>query len=326
MLLPNLTRNPLQLCLCLTVLAAFPLLAKDKAVSLSTLKNIQSDVQAVLEVSSPSVISIECGSGTASGVIVSPSGLVLTAAHVVVEPGNKFNVTLHDGRTVEGTSLGVDNSTDTGMLQLPAPAKAWPYAPINRETHKVQPGDWCFALGHPNGYDASRGPVLRVGRLVKVSSNMLQSDCVIMPGDSGGPLFNMDGEVIGIHSQIWQGREQNLHASMAPFLRSWDELKSGSTITIWQQGSGGWIGISTVVSETGSGLRVRGVAPDSPAEKAQLKEGDTIISVNNQPMHAPVDFSDMIRRRPAGELVVLRIKSTSGERTVEIKLGKRPES
>jgi serine protease Do len=150
---------------------------------------------------------------------------------------------------------------------------------LNREVRNLKLGDWCYALGHPGGWDAARGPVLRVGKIVKITSNMLQSDCVLMGGDSGGALFDLSGQLIGIHSRIWQGLDQNLHVSMAPFLRSWDAMKKGEVIKVWARGSGGWIGLSTL-AENGS-LQIQAVAPDSPALKAGLKVGDVILSLNN---------------------------------------------
>lgn len=307
--------------MALWFLAALPVTAKET--TLDDLLRVQSSVQENYDRVRQAVVAIECNGGTASGVIVSPTGLVLTAAHVVGEAKHKTKVILHDGKTVEATSLGLDTSTDAAMVQLPAPAKAWPYVSLSREVRDLALGQWCFAMGHPGGWDAARGPVMRIGRLVKIAPNMLQSDCVLMGGDSGGVLCNLDGEVIGIHSQIWKGRDQNLHVSMAPFLRSWDAMKKGETITTWEQGSGGWIGLSTRADV--GGLCIQAIAPDSPAQKAGLKEGDLILSVNNQKLPAPADFSDAIRNRRAGELVTLKVKTATGERIMEVKLAKRPE-
>jgi serine protease Do len=159
--------------------------------------------------------------------------------------------------------------------------------------------------------------------VVKISANTLQSDCVLMGGDSGGGLFNLNGEVIGIHSRIWTGRDQNLHVSLAPFLRSWDAMKKGESITLWEQGNGGWIGIYT--EGTDAGLTVRQVAPDSPAAKAGLKEGDLILQVNNKKMAVRTEFRDAIRARRAGELVTLKVKSGTVERLIEVKLGRQPQ-
>lgn len=305
---------------CLTSLAAPAAL---KGSTLEDLQRVQASVQEHYDRVRQALVTLECNGGTGSGIIISPAGLVLTAAHVVETTGRKTKVTLHDGKTVEGTALGLDTSADAAMIQLPAPARAWPYVSISRDVGELALGQWCFAMGNPGGWDASRGPVLRTGRLVKLAPNMLQSDCVLMGGDSGGVLCNLDGEVIGVHSQIWKGRDQNLHVSMAPFLRSWDALKKGETITTWAQGSGGWIGLSTQAAE--QALRIQAIADGSPAQKAGLKENDLILSVNNRKLTAPADFSDAIRSRRAGELVTLKVRTATGERIVEVKLAQRPQ-
>lgn len=290
--------------------------------SLEDLISVQEQVQASLKRAEMAIVAIECGGATATGVIVSPAGLVLTAAHVTGMPGRRIKITLHDGKSMEAKSLGLDTSTDAAMIQLPTPAKAWPYAPISRETRRLKVGEWCFALGHPGGRDAARGPVLRIGKLVKTTSNMLQSDCVLMGGDSGGGLFNLSGELIGIHSQIWRGRDQNLHVSMAPFLRSWEAMKKGETVKSWDLGNGAWIGLSTQGAD--EGLVVQAVAPESPAMKAGLKSGDVILQLDNEKLATPSEFSEAIRSRTVGEVVTLAIKMATGSRTMEVKLGKKP--
>ena len=309
----------LRFAICLIAGITLPV----RGITPDDLLRVQASVQENYDRVRMALVAIQCNGGTASGIIVSPAGLVLTAAHVVETAGHKTKITLHDGKTVEATALGLDTATDAAMIQLPAPARAWPYISISREVRDLTVGQWCFAMGHPGGWDAARGPVLRTGRLVKLAPNMLQSDCVLMGGDSGGVLCNLAGEVIGINSQIWQGRDQNLHVSMAPFLRSWDALKKGEKITTWAQGSGGWIGLSTEAAD--GALRILAIADGSPAQKAGLKENDVILSVNNVKLGAPTAFSDVIRVRRVGELVTLKVKTASGERIVEVKLGKRPE-
>src|SRR5262245_24818731 len=121
------------------------------------LLRVQASVQEHYDLVRQALVAIECNGGTASGIIVSPTGLVLTAAHVVEKPKQKAKIILYDGKTVPGTSLGVDISTDAAMIQLPEPAKAWPYISISREVRDLTLGQWCFAMGNPGGWDQARG-------------------------------------------------------------------------------------------------------------------------------------------------------------------------
>ena len=297
--------------------------------TLAELVDVQDQVQQSLRHVSPALVALETATGAASGVVVSPDGLILTAAHVVTEPdegprpGRRLKAILMDGTTVMATALGMDVATDAAMLQLDGNRQDWPFATLKR-SERPSPGDWCFALGHPGGHDDRRGEVLRIGKIVKVMPNGLQSDCVLMGGDSGGPLFSIDGELIGIHSQIWEGRDQNVHVSMVPYLRSWDAMKDGAIIREWGHGAGGWLGVITR-GGNGEDLQVGEVAADSPAARAGLRAGDTIVSVDGNRLQSQAEFSAAISSRPAGDAVVIVLRNRSGERIMTIRLGHRPK-
>lgn len=299
--------------------------------SLAELVRVQKEVQHLLPLVRPALVGLESGNGAASGIIVSADGLVLTAAHVATdldqEPkaGRKLKVFFSDGRMWTATALGVDVATDAGMARLDGKRQDWPFVALQPGGVEVKTGDWCVALGHPGGFDDLRGEVLRVGKVLKITANSLQSDCVLMGGDSGGPLFNLKGELIGIHSQIWEGRDQNVHVSLAPFLRSWDRMRNAEIIRVWGQGSGGWLGVNTREAEGAAGLAVQDVAPDSPAARAGLRSGDVLVSMDKQPLESRQAFSDNLRARPAGDSVVLLVKNRSGERIITVKLATRPE-
>lgn len=293
-------------------------------VDLATLLRIQDDVQKLLPRTRAALVAIQSGGGTASGVIISADGLLLTAAHVPGEPGKDMRVVLEDGSITTAKSLGLDKTTDAALARLKDRGKPWPYVNLSREVIKAQPGEWCFALGHPGGYDKSRGPVLRVGRIIKQTANSLHSDCVLMGGDSGGPLFNLSGDVIGIHSQIWEGRDQNVHVSMAPFLRSWEAMQKSQIIKVWGMGAGGYLGVATVMSDNVE-LEVADVIEGSPAQKAGVHAGDVIVSINDDAMTDQQQFTAVVRAKAAGDTINIRLRSKGKERVVPVKLSQRPQ-
>lgn len=290
---------------------------------LATLLRVQTDVQKLLPLVRPALVAIQAGGGTASGVIISPDGLLLTAAHVPGAPGKEMRVIFEDGSVTTAKSLGLDKTTDAALAQLKKRPKPWPYVKLSREVIKAQPGEWCFALGHPGGFDKARGPLLRVGKIIKQTANSLHTDCVLMGGDSGGPLFNFSGEVIGIHSQIWEGRDQNVHVSMAPFLRSWDAMQKSQVIKVWGVGAGGYLGVATVMNDDLE-LEVMDVLESSPAKKAGVLAGDVILSVNGEAMTDQQQFSATVRARAAGEVLKIGLRNDGKNRELSVKLAQKP--
>ena len=330
----------LRLLCLLAACAAFTpperaLAAAEAAVAdLGALQQVQKTVQQHLPRVRKALVVLRSGDGTASGVIVSPDGLILTAAHVTMKPGARISVVMPDGSIQKATALGLDEKTDAGLAQLSAPAKRkpWPHVTLERDVDQVRAGDWCFALGHPGGWDKARGPVLRVGRVLKQKANSLETDCVLMGGDSGGPLFDLKGRVIGIHSQILSERNQNVHVSMAPFLRSWDRMKANEVIQTWALGSGGYLGVAVMSPEapqtaapaSPKRVEVEEVLPDSPAARAGLRTGDWLLEVNRESLIDDSHFAAIVRKRAPGDLITVKIQRDGTERVVEVKLGQKP--
>ncbi len=190
--------------------------------SIAELKVIQRHVETLIERVSPAVVAVEIGNATGTGVIVSPDGLVLSAGHVAGAPGRRVVFRFPDGKVARGRTLGHDEEIDAGVMRI-SDRTSLPHVPLG-ELQSAQIGDWVLALGHPGGFDAKRSLVVRLGRLVRFGTITLQSDCTIAPGDSGGPLIDMQGRLIGIHTTISGAMSENFHVSITRFLSRWDAL------------------------------------------------------------------------------------------------------
>ncbi len=177
-------------------------------------------------------VAVMLDGGSGSGVIVSPDGLVITAAHVTSVPGKKMKVLLSDGRELPATSLGVDHETDGALLQINAPGP-FPHRPyVKTKTYKI--GDWVIATGHPGGPVVGRPSPVRLGRISEAGTKSGFSDAIttsatVISGDSGGPLYNLKGEVIGINSNISGSWKVNKHVPLPSIVDRWDALMKGES-------------------------------------------------------------------------------------------------
>ena len=189
--------------------------------SAADLEKIQTRLQTLLP-AAKRVTVVVLGDGSGSGVIVSRDGLVLTAGHVCGKAGTKLRVILSDGRVVGAESLGSVKTTDAGVVRLAS--GRYPFAAMAAADRSLALGTWCFALGYPGGWDRERGPVVRMGRLISRAKRALRSDCKLVGGDSGGPLFDLQGRVVAIHSWISRHPDQNFHVPIATYRQHWPEL------------------------------------------------------------------------------------------------------
>ncbi|HJN12109.1 MAG TPA: trypsin-like peptidase domain-containing protein [Pirellulaceae bacterium] len=177
----------------------------------------------------PCTVGIQVGQNVeGSGVVISESGYVLTAAHVIGRPGRNVMIRFPDGTRVPGRTLGIHTEADGGLVKITKEGK-WPFAPMVTHEDFPEPGDWCLSTGHPGGFQEDRTPPVRVGRIIDVDKDTLRSDCTITGGDSGGPLFDMQGRVIGIHSRISEESTGNLHGPVLAYVEAWEHLKAGET-------------------------------------------------------------------------------------------------
>lgn len=190
--------------------------------SLADLRGMEKHIKNLISRTSASVVGLDVGSSEGSGVVISPEGLVLTAGHVIRRPGRDVTITFPDGKTARGRTLGALDNPDCGLLRISDPGP-WPYTEI-AGPRQASPGDWVIALGHPGGFEAERPIVARFGRVVEVSNRAVRTECTIITGDSGGPLLDMHGRVLGIHSYISAGFDDNYHIPITKFIESWSKL------------------------------------------------------------------------------------------------------
>ena len=127
----------------------------------------------------PCTVGIQVGQNVeGSGVVISESGYVLTAAHVIGRPGRNVMIRFPDGTRVPGRTLGIHTEADGGLVKITKEGK-WPFAPMVTHEDFPEPGDWCLSTGHPGGFQEDRTPPVRVGRIIDVDKDTLRSDCKI---------------------------------------------------------------------------------------------------------------------------------------------------
>ena len=277
------------------------------------LLQIETQIATTLDRTKQAVVSIETSDGAGSGVIVSADGLVLTAAHVIGERGKKLTVTLHDGKKISALSLGGSVFSDAGMLRMDT-NKTFCFVSL-AEVKESKLGDWCYALGHPNGFNESRGQVLRVGRIIGKQDETMQTDCRLLGGDSGGPLFNLKGQVIGIHSRISQLPDENFHIPTETFLSNWDFFMNEEFLSDKKLADGGFLGVAS--SWTKDGLTILAIVPQSPAEKYGLQKGDLLISIDGIALDSREKLAIYVATKLPGDSVVIEFQRD--ERTMSVK-------
>jgi serine protease Do len=291
---------------------------KPSPASIADLQAIEQRVKGLVARVSPAVVAVEVGNGSGSGVVISADGLVLTAGHVCSEPGLDVRFTFPDGRTARGKTIGVGDESDTGLMRIEGQSSL-AFAPLG-DVEQARTGDWVLALGHPGGFDSKRSLVVRLGRVIRLAADALQTDCTISPGDSGGPLFDMQGRVIGIHSFISTSMTENFHVPITQFYASWDEMVKGVPDTAPKPAA--YFGADG--EDDDAGCRLSEVDRKGPAFKAGLRTGDVVLKVDGREIRLAASLRRWIAEAEPGESLQLEIKRGDKLISLNVKLAPEP--
>jgi serine protease Do len=275
--------------------------------SIEDLKVLERQVQAVAKKATPCVVGVSGG----SGVVVSKDGLILTVAHVGERANRRVTVTFPDGRRVRGRTLGNDHGVDAGMVQLDDKGP-WPYAEVGT-SDDLEPGQWCVTLGYPVSFDRGKPPVVRLGRILRNRSGMIFADCKIMGGDSGGPLFDLEGRVIGIGSRCDDDILLNIHVPIDSFRENWDRLVQGEDFDSLSP-KVAFLGVAP--GEDAKDDRIEMIVPGSAAEKAGIQRGDLIVKFGDKPIDRYDELPPLVHERKPGDKVAVVVRR--GEETVTL--------
>jgi S1-C subfamily serine protease len=279
----------------------------------------------------PAVVNLQAGkgrqAGNGSGILFTPDGFLLTNAHVVQDHA-QVRVRLGDGREIHGRVVGADPWTDLAVVHAPRQGKELPFADLG-DSLKLRVGQLVVAIGSPYGFESTvtAGVVSALGRTLRSMSghlvdNVIQTDAALNPGNSGGPLVDSRGHVIGINTAIFQPAQGicfaipiNMAKHILPQL-----MKHGKVVR-------GYLGLHARTIALGvyrtklfelpqnSAVQVQSVEPGSPAEQAGILEDDLIISLGEMAIATVDDLHKVLTQLPVdvpAPIVLIR-----GERRLE---------
>ena len=261
-----------------------------------------------------------------SGFLIRQDGYLITNEHVVAD-ADLIQVKLGDGRRFTGRLVGKDERVDLALVKIEA--TGLPVAPLG-DSNRLRVGEFVLALGHPFGLEqtVSFGIVSRKGMPLQVASpgfDFIQTDAAVNPGNSGGPLVNMAGEVVGINSMaarngtIGFAIPVNIVKGLLPQLASKGKVE-------W-----GWLGVG--IAEVGDedvpkyqlkeqrGVLIRNVVAGQPADKGGVKADDVILAVDGERIEGTRDLQRIISSTPVGRAVKLYVMRAGKEQELEVTVG-----
>ncbi|MDB4680058.1 MAG: S1C family serine protease [Planctomycetaceae bacterium] len=281
-------------------------LDKELPESIEDLRALEEQVQKHRESMMNATVAVVIGNSQGSGVVISKDGYILTAAHVIGRRGQAANVWFPDGTLARAETLGTDHESDAGILRIVEEGE-WPFCPMAAsDSYKV--GDWCIATGHPGGRREGRPPVIRIGRVNNVTPAMIRTDATLVGGDSGGPLFDFKGSVIGVNSRIGVSTSWNLHVPVGIYEKNWDSLSSPA----------GFLGVGGDPYNRNGPCIITSVSSDSPAVKAGVRVRDIIKKFDDKPIKNFRELVDVVSQYAPNKAI--KVEIVRNNRTIELEV------
>jgi serine protease Do len=271
--------------------------------------------------------------GLGSGVIIDPSGVILTNNHVIAG-GGRIKVRLHDGREFKAVSVKGDPKSDLAIVRIEGAGKL--QAAQLGDSDKIQVGDWVLALGQPFGLEdtVTAGIISAKGRGIGETArdSFLQTDAAINPGNSGGPLVDLDGRVIGINTAISSnnGGFQGVGFAVPIDLAKWVSHQLMGKGSVQRAYLG--VGIQPMTAQLAEqlhatpseGVVVSEVRPDTPASKAGLRSGDVILEFAGHTVSKPWQLQGLVEETATGSSQKITVLRDGKQTTLDIRPAVQP--
>lgn len=313
-----------------------------------TVESVRTSVVSIVsDTVSRDMYGLRQGEGSGSGIIIDPSGLILTNNHVI-KNSTKITVTMDDGTQQEATVIGFDQLSDLAVIQIPG--ESYPFIPLE-DSSNLRVGDWVIAIGNalalPGGPTVTVGVVSALGRNIDINqdstlTDLIQTDAVINPGNSGGPLLDLNGDIVGINTVVVRGNANDGTTIEGIGFAVHIETASLVANQLIETGKVKWAWMGAYLSDLNpekaaefnlsvrEGVVVQAIVEDSPSSNSQIKPGDIILNINSIKTSSTMELTKILRHDYSpGDTVNLdvfrmELDGTTNIINLTMKLGERP--